>query len=71
MESSSAADAEKIIEYPNFCQTYHIGFNNYATLKMDASFKAVSNSHDDVEQYEKFFKDLGYHKVQTFMDHKN
>jgi len=42
MDSSSAADADKIIEYPNFCQSFHIGFNNYGTLKMDASFKAVS-----------------------------
>lgn len=76
MESSTASvkqtaeNTDKKIEYPNFCQSFHIGFNNYSTLKMDSAFKPVYKSQDDVLQYEQFFKSLGYHKVETLKDQK-
>ena len=56
------------ILYPNVSQSLHIGCNNYREFK-DEEFIQVTESHNDVEKYRKFFKEeLRYDEVKTLID---
>jgi hypothetical protein len=50
---------DKGIEYPNLCQSFHIGFNKYGILR-NKEYRVVYESYNDVEKLSNFFASLGY-----------
>jgi hypothetical protein len=59
MSYSQMKPHEKNFKYANFCQSLHIGCNHYKGLKSESK-REVYESYNDVNKYEKFFKDELY-----------
>ena len=57
MESSAGSgvlgnpNRDQTIEFPNYCQSFHIGLNNYKPLKEENDLCEVKMSHSDVDEF--------------------
>ena len=53
--------------FANLCQSLHLGCNDYKSLNNNLMTE-VKESHNDLSEYEKFFKKLLYDKVTVKKD---